>query len=269
MTLWQTDMAALLTSAPSCWPMGKGHTQAVPQTSGAWVWLCTPCWLVDTRFRTHSLLHCLPRFAAGLLPCLIGCHHKPSAWLAVCWGRHLGRGWKRQSCWCTHGWPILVRHIITYTRHSTIHKKHSRINRSMLTRWCQHGQKKYTNTHTCCSILVRTDLLWFAIIQLFLFPTDNLSSQRYTYTRQTQSDPGLLDPDPQVPSSCCDLSLFLLIIQSQFTSSSNIRHNPKWTFNGNGTIWKCHSTNTYGKLVHTTWVAVLCSGVNLGVVNRS
>ncbi len=161
MTLWQTDTAAPPTSAPSCWPMGRGLTRAAPQTSGAWACPCTPCWLDDTRFRTLSPPHCSPRSAAGPSACLIGCHRKPSVWLAACWGSRQQRGWRRRSCWCTHGWPIPARRITACTRRITAHTKRYKTNKTRTTRWCQHGQKN-TNTHThICTIYTCEDLHWY------------------------------------------------------------------------------------------------------------
>lgn len=155
MTLWQTGMVALLMSARSCWPRGEVLTRAGPLTSGALAYLCTLCWLDDTRFRTRSQLHCSPRSAVGPSPCLTGCHHRPSVWLAACWGNHLQSGYRHQSCWCIHGWPILARHITTHTRCITTHKKLYRVHKMMTNKWCQYGQRNKNKTHICTSALVR------------------------------------------------------------------------------------------------------------------
>lgn len=158
-TLWRTDTAAPPTSAPSYWPMGAGLTRAAPQTSGAWAYLCTPCWLDDTRFRTCNLPRCSLRSAAGPSACLIGFRHEPSVWLAACWGSHPQRDWRRRSCWCTRGWTIPTRNITKHKRLITARTKHHRLNKRTMTSWFQHGLKNTkTVTHNCTSILVRTQI---------------------------------------------------------------------------------------------------------------
>lgn len=139
--------------------------------------------------------------------CQSGFHHKPNAWLAACCGNHLLSDWRHQSCWCTHGLPVLPDRIAACTKRSTVHNKYSKLSKRT-TRLCQHGQKKHNNRSILIFVLVR------ACSEITNNPDDNFKSQTEVIFLSLRgwspckglpllSDPELL----KLPSSCWNLLL--------------------------------------------------------------